>query len=78
MPLPNVASNTNQARYNDPLNGQPSAIGNKQLTEFHYQRKALIEAAKDQYFMQLADVTAMPRNSGQTIKRYHYILQQSS
>lgn len=73
MPLPNVASNTNQARYNDPLNGQPSAIGNKQLTEFHYQRKALIEAAKDQYFMQLADVTAMPRNSGQTIKRYHYI-----
>jgi N4-gp56 family major capsid protein len=58
--------------YNDPIGGSESQIGT-QLSEFFYQKKALIEARREQYFMQLADVTAMPKHMGKTIKRFHYI-----
>ncbi|EKD22503.1 MAG: N4 gp56-like protein [uncultured bacterium] len=50
----------------------PSSVGPQISNEF-YQKKALIEAAKEQYFGQLADVTAMPKNMGKKIKRYHYL-----
>lgn len=53
-------------------NGQNSSIGTQLRTDF-YQKKALIEAAKEQYFGQLADTVAMPKNMGKTIKRYHYL-----
>jgi N4-gp56 family major capsid protein len=49
-----------------------SSVGNQLINEF-YQKKALIEAAKEQYFSQLADVTAMPKNMGKKIKRYQYL-----
>lgn len=62
----------NEALYNDPKGGSPSAIGAQFRTDF-YQKKALIEAKKEQYFSQLADVTSMPKNMGKTIKRYHYL-----
>jgi len=58
--------------YNKPLGGEPSTIGTQIRTDF-YQKKALIEAAKEQYFSQLADVTSMPKNMGKKIKRYHYL-----
>lgn len=58
--------------YNDPANSAQSSVGN-QMNTFYYQKKALIEARKEQYFTQLADTTAMPKNFGKTIKRYHYI-----
>lgn len=57
--------------YNDP-NGSPSSVGT-QFNTFYYQKKALIEARKEQYFSQMADVTSMPKNMGKTIKRYHYV-----
>jgi len=50
----------------------PSSVGSQIINEF-YQKKALIEAQKEQYFSQLADVTSMPKNMGKKIKRYHYI-----
>lgn len=50
----------------------PSSVGPQLINEF-YQKKALIEAAKEQYFGQLADVTSMPKNMGKKIKRYHYL-----
>ena len=54
--------------------GTNSSIGaNTQLNTFFWQKQALIEAAEEQFFTQLADVTAMPRNSGKVIKRYEYI-----
>lgn len=59
--------------YNDPLGGSPSSIGTQIRTDFFLQRKALIEAVKEQYFTQLADVTAMPKNFGKKIKLYHYL-----
>lgn len=59
-------------QYKDPKGGTPSSIGAQQLTHY-YQKQALIEARKEQYFTQLADVTSMPKNMGKSIKRYHYI-----
>ena len=59
-------------QYKDPAGGTPSSMGSQQLTSY-YQKQALIEARKEQYFTQLADVTAMPKNMGKKIKRYHYI-----
>jgi len=58
--------------YNDPAGGTPSEVGPQFRTDF-YQKKALIEAQKEQYFMPLADVTAMPKHFGKTIKKYHYM-----
>jgi len=49
-----------------------STVGSQITNEF-YQKKALIEAQKEQYFSQLADVISMPKNMGKKIKRYHYL-----
>ena len=59
-------------KYNDPAGGSDSSIGTQIRTD-HFVKKALIEAAKERYFGQLADVTAMPKNMGKKIKRYHYV-----
>ena len=58
-------------QFNNPP-ATPSSIG-PQITNEFYQKKALIEIAKEQYFGQLADVTSMPKNMGKKIKRYHYL-----
>lgn len=50
----------------------PSSIG-PQITDHFFQKSALIELVKEQYFSQLADVTSMPKNMGKTIRRYHYL-----
>lgn len=57
--------------YNAPPT-QPSSIGPQIRTDY-FEKKALIDAAHDQYFMQLANVKAMPKNTGKKIKQYHYI-----
>lgn len=44
-----------------------------QLIPFYWQRKALIDLKKEQYFGQLADTTTMPKHFGKTIKVFHYI-----
>ena len=59
-------------QYNDPANGTPSNVGTQFRNEY-YQKQALVEARKEQYFSQLADVTSMPKNMGKKIVRYHYI-----
>lgn len=58
-------------QYNAPP-GTPSNIG-PQLADFYFQKKALIELQKEQYFQPLADVTSMPKNMGKKIKRFHYL-----
>ncbi len=58
--------------YNDPAGGTPSQVGTQFRTD-HYVKKALIEARELQYFMPLADVTAMPKHMGKKIKKYHYL-----
>ncbi len=58
--------------YNDPANGSASTIGTQVRTDF-YNKKALIEVAKERFFGQLADTIAMPKNMGKKIKKYHYL-----
>lgn len=52
--------------------GNTSTMSPQLMNEF-YQKQALIEARKLQFFTQLADVTSMPKNMGKKIKRYHYL-----
>ena len=62
--------------YNDPAGNFGSASASQlgpQIRTDHYVKKALIEARREQYFMQLADVTSMPKNMGKKIKKYHYL-----
>lgn len=65
----NSSTNDSERIYGD---GTNSSIG-VQLNTFYYDKKALIEIAKEQYFGQLADVTSMPKHMGKTIKKYHYL-----
>lgn len=58
--------------YADPAGGTDSSVGSQLRTDY-YQKKALIEARKEQYFGQLADTTSMPKNMGKTIKLFHYL-----
>ena len=58
-------------QYNNP----PTTASNigVQFNTQYYEKKALIEAQKEQYFTQLADVASMPKNMGKKIKRFHYL-----
>lgn len=67
-----MANELGQAKYNDPINGSPATIGGQYVNSYFW-KQALIEARKLQFFMQLADVTAMPKHFGKTIKRFHYM-----
>jgi N4-gp56 family major capsid protein len=58
--------------YNDPAGGSDSSIGEQTRTDY-YNKKALVEAAKESYFGQLASVIAMPKNMGKKIKQFHYL-----
>ena len=59
-------------QYKDPINGRESSIG-PQIVTAYYQRKALEELRKEQFFTQLATATAIPSNFGKAIKRFHYM-----
>jgi len=52
--------------------GQDATKG-AQLSPYYYYKKALIDLVDEQYFMPLADVRAMPKHMGKTIKQYHYL-----
>jgi N4-gp56 family major capsid protein len=66
------------AMYNAPIgdaqgnNVVASDMGSQIRTDA-YIKKALIEMRQDQYFMPLADVTAMPKHFGKKAKLYHYL-----
>ena len=51
----------------------PVALKAQQLQPYAFERKALIDARKEQYFGQLSNTKAMPKNSGKNIKQYHYL-----
>lgn len=62
-------------QYNDP-NTTASSIegaGSSQMNTFFWQRKALVEAKKEMFFMPLADTVTMPKHYGKEIRAYHYI-----
>jgi len=53
-------------------NGNNSSIG-QQLELHYYNKKALVEAAKEQVFTPLADTENMPKHFGKKIVRFHYL-----
>lgn len=62
--------------YNAPADGQKSSVdsaSSDQMNTFHWLKKSIITARKEQFFMQLASVTNMPKHFGKTIKVYEYI-----
>lgn len=67
-----MAADTDQIKYNDPRGGDPSSMS-PQMRDFYWQKKALVEARKEQYFTQLADVKNMPKHMGKTMKAYQYL-----
>jgi N4-gp56 family major capsid protein len=67
-----MAGESTQRQYGSDINGANATMGN-QLQKYFIYKKALIEARKLQFFMQLADVRTMPKHSGKEIKQYHYI-----
>lgn len=58
--------------YNDPAGGSASTVGSQFRTD-KYVKKALIEARRLQYFMQLSSTVGLPKNMGKKIKKYHYL-----
>lgn len=52
--------------------GSTSTVGSQIRTDY-FHKKALVEAAKEAYFGQMADVRSMPKNMGKNIKQYHYL-----
>lgn len=65
----NDSTNDSERIYGD---GTNSSIGT-QINKFYYDKKALIEIAKEQYFGQLADTKSMPKHMGKKIKQYLYL-----
>lgn len=72
-----VTPSNDPHNYNNPANGSPATMdkygvdgnGNKQHFEYFWLRKAIIEAAKEQYFHPLASTVNLPKHYGQKIKR---------
>lgn len=59
-------------QYKAPAQGKPSSIG-PQINTAYYQRKAMEDAQKEQYFTQLASAKAIPSNYGKKLKMFHYL-----
>ena len=70
--MANAQDALNVQQYKDPAGGVNSTIGVQAVTQY-YQKQALIEAAKEQYFGQLASTTDMPKNMGKKIVRFVYV-----
>lgn len=70
--MANAQDLLNVQQYKDPAGGVDSTIGVQAITQY-YQKQALIEAAKEQFFGQLASVTDMPKNMGKKIVRFVYV-----
>jgi len=65
----NTSTNDSERIYGD---GTNSSIG-PQINTYYYDKKALIEMAKVQFFGQLADTTSMPKHMGKKLKQYLYL-----
>lgn len=63
-------------KYNTPGTGSPtgtpSSVG-PQFNTFYYDRNAIIEAEKEQFFLPLADAKNMPKHYGKEIRMFHYL-----
>lgn len=73
-----INTDVKQMKYNNPQYGasgeqtNPSSIG-KQIRLDVYEKQALVDMAKEQYFSQLSGTMDMPKHMGKTIKKFHWI-----
>jgi len=58
--------------YNDPVGGTDSSVGSQTRTDY-FNKKALVEVAKEAYFGQMANSIAMPKNMGKKITQFHIL-----
>lgn len=58
--------------FNSGTETNPSSHG-EQILDAYFERKAIEEVAKEQYFTQLANAVMMPKNTGKMIERYVHI-----
>lgn len=65
-------ADSGQQKYGANVNGTDSTM-QPQLSPYLWWKKALIEAAREQYFTQMADVKSMPKHMGKQIKKYHWM-----
>lgn len=73
--MTNSAGPFNGQQYTGSTDGHGRTISSTgvQINNYYFQKKALINIAKEAFFGQLADTISMPKNMGQKIKRYHYL-----
>ena len=69
--MANVAASSAPIKYKSP-NATPSSVGNQIYTDV-YEKQALIELVKEQYFGQLSGTINMPKHFGKTIKKFHWV-----
>lgn len=68
-----MPATTDQIRFNSGSDASVVGVGSEQLNPHLYWKQALVEAARDQYFTQMASVKNMPKHFGKTIKKYHFM-----
>ena len=69
--MADVAASAAPIKYKAP-NATPSSVGNQIYTDV-YEKQALIDLVKEQYFGQLSGTMNMPKHFGKTIKKFHWI-----
>ena len=69
--MADVAASAAPIKYKAP-NTTPSSVGNQIYTDV-YEKQALIDLVKEQYFGQLSGTMNMPKHFGKTIKKFHWI-----
>ena len=59
--------------YGDGTNSSIEATGNKQIRQDYFDKKAVIDIQDEMYLQKLSGTTNMPKNYGETIKKYRYV-----
>lgn len=63
----------NEMIYGDGTNSSIEATGKKQIRQDYFDKKAVIDIQDEMYLQKLSGTTNMPKNFGETIKKYKYI-----
>ena len=58
--------------YGDGTNSSVEQTGKTQLAQFYFDKKAVIDVQDEMYLQKLSGTQEMPKNYGETIKKYRY------
>lgn len=71
-----INTDVGQIKYNNPQYADNQANGSTvgdQIRLDYYEKEALIDMQKEQYFSQMSGTMNMPKHMGKTIKKFHWI-----